>query len=135
MASVADHYQAFAAIVPGVRAAGDAEFAWWRPEPPPPTILFGEIGRVLAEQFEALGEDRRAAAFAALESAMADEDETVANAAAVGLIEALIHRLDVSHGGWSVLEPYLGPRSRAYADAYEAFTRGAAPGVNGGAPP
>lgn len=98
---------------------GDVE-----PDAELPTVWAGDAGRALADALPALSPTGRAAAFDAVERAVASADERLSTVVCTGLLEALAGRVSAGELDPALLAASLGPASRAYVDAWDEFTLG-----------
>ena len=95
-----------------------------------PTIALGTIGELFTEAVDAgLDRDRIAAFLHRVEAVMTDGNDYEKDVMATGLLEALVHRADEGFD-FSLIDPYLGPESRAYCHAYNEFTGVPTPGLS-----
>lgn len=92
-------------------------FEDWQPDDPPTTVLFGEIGRQIADHFGGLAADQRNSIFRLVETAVSSEDVDLRAAAATGLLEALVSRASRS-GALGDVMSVLGPASLEYTRAW-----------------
>ncbi|MDQ0419272.1 hypothetical protein J2045_000282 [Peteryoungia aggregata LMG 23059] len=92
----------------------------FRPEPAGIVSLCAEAGWQIAANFHSI--PNPGALFEVIEAAMASGDDTLSTAVATGLIEGLISSSDNRPGEWGMILPYLGVKSKAYADAWIEFT-------------
>jgi hypothetical protein len=92
----------------------------FHPEPAGIFSLCGEAGWHIAANFHSLPNPR--AIFEVIEAAMVKGDDTLQDAVATDLIEGLISSSDNRPGGWDMIAPYLGVKSKLYADAWIEFT-------------
>lgn len=79
----------------------------------PITLLFGRLGRVLADHTEKIDADDRAHVFQVIENGMASSEKVIKAYVATGLLEALYSRASRA-GRWKQIEGCLGPLSTAY---------------------
>ena len=104
-----------AATSEGVRNAHQKMINEWLPEEPPITVVFGEFGYQIAENFETTNAEASRQIFMLVESAMVSSNEGLVTAVATGLIEALATRASQSENLWQQIAPFLGPRSLSHA--------------------
>lgn len=80
----------------------------------PTTVLFGKLGKALADHVEELDLETRAHIFQVIEGGLASNDATLKAFVATGLLEALYLRASGVPGHWNRIRDYLGPLSTAY---------------------
>lgn len=85
----------------------------------PPTVLFGKLGKALADHAEALDLETRAHIFQVIEGGLSNNDGALKALVATGLLEALYLRASDVAGHWNRIRGYLGPRSAAYLAEWE----------------
>jgi len=99
----------------------DRCFLRWRPEEPPITVAFGELGHAVGEHFHDLPIETQQKIFAQIEEGMVSSDEGLATAVATGLIEALVTESDRRTELWSQFEKLLGPESLKHAVCWRDY--------------
>ena len=104
-------------ISPGILACYREQVAYWAPEKPPLTVLFGRLGSQIAEDFRSVGDATNDRLMLAIEHAMASDDEELGIAVSTGLIEAMSGTAD-RLGVWDDIRPRLGLLSAQYHDAW-----------------
>lgn len=80
----------------------------------PTTVLFGKLGKAIAEHFDELNPDARTHIFQVIESGLITSDGALKAFVATGLLEALYLRASSGPGRWNLISDYLGPLSAAY---------------------
>lgn len=109
------------AIYPRLAQTHRETIKYWSPEDPPVTIVFGEIGDRIVEDFDAIEPGTKRTLFRRIEEGMASEDEELGTAVATGLIEAMIGKASHLGKNWEMFRPHLGPLTRSHADAWLSF--------------
>lgn len=104
-------------ISPSLLACYREQVAYWAPEKPPLTVLFGLLGSQIAEDFRSVGDATNDRLMLAIEQAMASDDEELRTAVATGLIEAMSCTAD-GLGVWNDIRSRLGPLSAKYHHAW-----------------
>lgn len=79
----------------------------------PPTVLYGGLGRHLAQQFKTLSVQEKILICHAIEKEMTSADSRRMEWVATGLLEALFNA-SRAQSVWEEVEQCLGPRSRRY---------------------
>jgi hypothetical protein len=103
--------------------------AYWDPDPVPPTIGAGALGRVAVEAVAGLGDAELAAIAAVIEDVLGHGSEEAKDAIATGLLEAAMHATDEQPAGARFLSA-LGPHAKAYCRAWDEHTGARTPGVH-----
>jgi hypothetical protein len=80
----------------------------------PTTVLFGRLGKALAEHIEEVNLEGRAHIFQVIEDGLDDTDVALKTLVATGFLEALHLRAAAIPGRWEQLSDCLGPRSKSY---------------------
>lgn len=83
----------------------------------PLAVLYGGLGRTLAQEFNSLSPAERAQVCDAVEDAMDSGETRRVELVATGLLEALF-TASVALSCWDQVEPLLGMRSRDYLSAW-----------------
>jgi len=86
----------------------------------PTILLFSNIGREMARSFTDLSMEERSFLINSMETGISSSSEGLRTAIATGLLEALCNTSQASTDPnlWSTIHCNLGPRSRAYVDAW-----------------
>lgn len=113
-----DFIKAVVNLSPAVRATVLDTRRYWAPDEPPLTILFGEIGARIADDFDSSEVGNARQIFALIESAMASNNEQLITAVATGLIEGLVSRVDLQTEKWQRIRQAFGTLSRRHAEAW-----------------
>ncbi len=103
---------------PGLQAVYREIVAYWEPDEPPITTLFGALGDRIAEDFDCIGMALIRQIFSLVEVAMASGDRKLRTAVATGLIEGLVARAARQEGLWLRISPMLGELSLKHAEAW-----------------
>ena len=93
------------------------ELAYWQPQKPPLTALFGGLGRAFAEHFDSLDDRTRIKAVNMIENAISRGSDQLGTVVATGLIESMVGRA-WKKGNWRNIRQLLGESSRNHADAW-----------------
>jgi hypothetical protein len=104
----------------GLRAAYRETLDYWGPDEPPITILFGELGAQIVEDFDKVGTDVNQRTFQLIEAAMASGDDKLVTAVATGLIEAIVGKAARQEDLWQHISLMFGDLSRKHAEAWMA---------------
>lgn len=96
-----------------IRSASDEAIAQWG-EDIPTTVLFGKLGKGIADHIEEIGPEAMANIFQVIENGMRSNDADLKEFVATGLLEALYLHAFGDHGLWGRVETYLGPLSGTY---------------------
>lgn len=116
----AEFLDLLAAVFPEGEVVRKAEAAYWSPGEPPVTVLFGDIGRCIAEIIMDGAKDVDERVFLLIEEAMSKDGAVLANAVATGLIEATVSALAEAPSLLGKTLSRFGPLSRAYIGAWIA---------------
>lgn len=109
-----------------LRAALDKDAAWWSPDAVPATLAMAALGRTLVQGCAALPREQVVAVLARVERVMRDGTEAEKDAAATGLLEAMVSAIDrAPEHAW--LFEVLGAESKKYVEASKDFAEGRAP--------
>jgi hypothetical protein len=92
----------------------------WQPEPAPPTMSFGDVGRELVERIDEVGRSNAALVFERIEQILCHGTEQEKDAAATGFLEAVVGAIERTPERAWLLE-LAGPRSRDYVAAWDRF--------------
>ncbi len=116
-----DFVEALVRESPGLQAVYRDDVDYWFPEEPPVTVLFGTLGRRIAEDFEHASSETNLRIFTLIESGMSDNDPQgeFRTALATGLIEALVNKAEQMKL-WEHISKSFGRLSRDYVDAWFA---------------
>lgn len=88
---------------------------WWKPDVPPVTIAFGDIGQRIVDDLSATDAATNDAIFRLIEEGMTSDDDELGRAVATGLIEAMVGR--AAHLGiLDQVRTHFGKLSRSHAD-------------------
>lgn len=80
----------------------------------PTTVLFGLLGKALAEHAGEFGMEDRVRIFQLIEDGVASEDAALKAYVSTGLLEAMYLRACVEQRNWNEIRASLGPLSEAY---------------------
>ncbi|WP_156173964.1 DUF7674 family protein [Cupriavidus basilensis] len=80
----------------------------------PTTVLFGKLGKALADHVDELDLETRTHIFQIIESGLASSNVALKELVATGLLEAFYLRVSGVSGHWNRTRDYLGPLSTAY---------------------
>jgi hypothetical protein len=105
-------------IAPSLLAAYNDTLDYWKPEEPPLTTAYGELGDKIVDDFDSFSPDIREAVMSLIEEGMSSDDELLGIAVATGLIEAMVGRASRSQGGVQRVLSQFGPLSRSHAEAW-----------------
>jgi hypothetical protein len=89
-----------------------------------PVVWVGHLGTSLLGCLDELDDTERSAAFAVVERGLVNDSELLRTAVATGLLEVLASAVSGGRLDGARLAALLGPESRAYLDAWDAFTLG-----------
>lgn len=115
--SVSGFIKQLSELVPGLGAAHADLIEYWRPDLPPITTIFSELGRRLVDDVALLSPMQKEAVFDAIEKAMTSGNDILEMAVATGMIEAMIGRAKRARC-WDEVRPMFGPVSGAHAAAW-----------------
>ncbi|HSX59575.1 MAG TPA: hypothetical protein VLF18_05205 [Tahibacter sp.] len=108
----------FCEICQDARESWQKCYAEWRPEEPPDTVLFGDIGYYVAAGLAKDVDYLSFEAFKLIEDVFDQSDEVLLTAVLTGLVEGMISGLtEVPEIREKVIEKF-GVRSRAHARAW-----------------
>jgi hypothetical protein len=116
--SCSEFVEKFIKVSPGLHATYMETLDYWSPEEPPTTILFGDLGIRIADDFEKVDAAVNSQIFSLIETAIISGDDALITAIATGTIEAVFGRVATEH--WPNVLNLLGERSRKYAEAWLA---------------
>jgi hypothetical protein len=108
------------AIGDGIEADGEPR----SPDMEMPVLWMSSVGHAISAVLPTLPPDSQRAVFAAVEHGMVSGGELLRTAIATGLLEAIAHDVDRARVPRELVTPLLGPQSRAYLEAWDAFTLG-----------
>ncbi len=100
----------------------------WLPDQLPLTTAMSALGRVLVANVGTAGDEAVERIAEVLETLLSVGDDEVQNAAATGLLEALVCSFEAEQGSAPLLKR-LGPQSREYLRAWDEFTGRKTPGL------
>jgi hypothetical protein len=89
----------FSSITEAISAAYEETIAYWAPNIPPMTIVYGELGDCVADEFDDWDKALRDRVFSEIEAAMRNGDQDLRTVVATGLIEGLVGRAK-RRGNW-----------------------------------
>jgi hypothetical protein len=92
--------------------------AYWHPDEPPLTVVFGDIGQVIVDHFDVIDSEVRAEIMKLIEVGIATEDEQLGIAVETGMIEAMTGAAANTKGRTEALLNELCPLSKAHAKAW-----------------
>lgn len=101
----------------------------WKPDEPPPTILYAAFGRRIAMGADELSEQEKKIVFNAIEECFTNGDEVVKSAISTGLLEALLNESSSGRLSFQSIASYLGDMSRQYCQEWDRFTGCSTPGL------
>jgi hypothetical protein len=107
------------AVRPALEARGEAE-----PDLEIPVLWMASVGSALCDVYADLAPAERDAAFAVVEHHLVTGSEQLTTAVATGLLEDVASHVSGGRLDGPELATHLGPRSREFLDAYDAFTLG-----------
>lgn len=87
---------------------------------PPSTIVMATIGEAYVERYEHLDNSQKNAFFATVEAGLAGQEQSMIDAVATGLLEAVIS--EIERGGLDRVEIFdtqAGPLARRYVRAWD----------------
>ena len=113
--------QEISSVWPTVGTTCEKYIAYWHPEEPPLTGIFGEVGQVIVDNFDAIKPDVRAEIMRLIETGILTEDEQLGIAVETGMIEAMTGAAANIEGRIEILLSELGPRSKSHAIAWLNF--------------
>lgn len=116
-----------ATVQPNVKQAISRLLEEWLPGTPPSTIMMASVGRTLASNV--LTEAEREQAFSLVERLLVGGDETVKNAVATGLLEAVLGMASANKCDFRQISPFLGVESKRYCQEWDRFTGCRTPGL------
>ncbi len=117
-------FAAYAALDPLLDQVIQSQSEYWAPEVPPPTVLFGALGRSVVEHWADLSQERRKTVFRKVEIDMDPGDEDFSTVIATGFIEAIVNPFPVDDPLWIEIQTYMGKQTIDYAHAWIAFWEG-----------
>lgn len=107
---------------PNLRVEFESLVKEWSPEEPPLTVMFAELGRGLCRHAPVASDAELIEICAAIEDLILRGEETVQNAVATGLLEAMLAESSTGSFDMSILAGFLGAESKAYCRAWDEFT-------------
>jgi hypothetical protein len=110
-------------VVSGIDAFNpvlDSIEAEWQPEPAPPTMSFGDVGREFVERIDDVGRSNAALVFERIEHILCHGTQADKDAAATGFLEAVVGAIDRAPERAWILE-LAGPQGREYVAAWDRF--------------
>lgn len=113
--------QQLAAVAPELWTAAEATAAHWSPEPPPPTVLAGDLARALAANFQGLPSSTVSAALDLCEEAILEGSPDEQATFATGFLEALQNADGRGTFDFQAIAALLGSASRAHCEAMDRF--------------
>lgn len=108
-------------ISPNIDTVCERVKNYWLPNLPPITVIFGEIGDHVAQEFDICDSEKNKRIFDLIERAMASKDTKLVTAVATGLIEAIVTTTDKNDGLWQRILAVMGPMTRRHAEWWRAF--------------
>lgn len=106
------------AVAPPLKVTFEDTIAYWRPEPPPVTIAFGELGESLVEHYQFFGPDQIREIMTIIEEGINSQNDELSTAVATGLIEAIVGHASAVKDRLEPILSQFGPASRSHADAW-----------------
>src|SRR5687768_584413 len=89
----------------------------WSPEAPPPNIVFSTFGDSLCEHASSIAESTMTEIWIAAEDLLVHGDESVRNAVATGMLEAMVAKSSSGRFDMSTIARFVGPEAKAYCKA------------------
>jgi hypothetical protein len=114
---VASFAHEIAGLSPGLSVEYRETMRYWAPDDPPPTIVMGDLGNRIVDDFNLVDRATNEAVFNAIEDALAMGDTELFTAVATGMIEAIVGRA-IRIGIWDEVLPMFGKLSRSHAIAW-----------------
>ena len=111
-------------IAPGVGEQLEADGDGVEPDLEIPVVWMAFVGRALSATLDQLSVPQQRAVFDVIERHLAGGSQLMKDAVATGLLEALASEVSSGRLSGPRLAALLGPRSRAYIDAWDQFTLG-----------
>lgn len=111
-------------IAPGLEPALRARDEDVRPDPETPILWMGAAGSAVAKSMDTLDEETLHRIFDLAERLLATGSQSLKNGVATGFLEALASAVSSGRIDGPRLAGFLGPKSRAYLDAWDQFTIG-----------
>lgn len=111
-------------VAPQVEQALRTQGSSVQPDLETPVAWLGDVGAALAELLTTLEPATQQAAFDVIEAHLVHGSRLMKDAVATGLLEMLASEVSGGRLSGPALGELLGPRSRAYLDAYDEFTLG-----------
>ena len=116
-----------AAVPSAIGDALEADGEERTPDMEMPVLWMSSVGHAIAAVLPSLPAASQRAVLDLVEDQMASGSELLRTAVATGLLEALAHDMDRARVPRNLVLSLLGGQSRAYLDAWDAFTRGGPP--------
>uniref|UniRef100_B0SX27 DUF7674 domain-containing protein n=1 Tax=Caulobacter sp. (strain K31) TaxID=366602 RepID=B0SX27_CAUSK len=113
--------QRLATLAPELAAAAQASADYWSPEPPPTTVLAGDLADALSSNVLLMTPSTLQAAFALCEEAILDGSTDEQAAFATGFLEALQHADGRGDFDFRTVAGFLGPTSRRHCQGMDEF--------------
>lgn len=103
-----------------LKACSDKCIEYWSPDQPPITIIFGDLGCQIVDDFDKVEMHLNRQVFALIEDAMTSGGDSLSTAVATGTLEAMAGRAARKQGLWQRISPTLGVSSRRHLEAWMA---------------
>lgn len=113
-----------ATITPAIGDALEADGEQRTPDMEMPVLWMSGVGHAVAAALPGLPAASQRAVLDLVEDGMASGSELLRTALATGLLEALANDMDRARVPRDLVVPFLGAQSKAYLDAWDAFTLG-----------
>jgi hypothetical protein len=92
-------------------------------------VLFASYGNTIVKHWRSLSPTERSRVFDLVERLIRDGESLVGDAAATGLLEAVVHSSDRGDIDFREVAPLLGPQSKAHCIGYDSFHGCRTPGL------
>lgn len=107
-----------AAKAPQLQSTYNETVEYWKPEVPPVTIAFAELGQSVFANADVLGSEVFAQIMDMIEMGVASDDDELSTAVATGFIESAVVEAARTEGGLDRALQSFRAQSRAHAEAW-----------------
>ena len=105
---------------PGVADVRKETIEYWKPEEPPLTAAFAEVGGRIVMEIDSIPENTLQSMMSQIDDGMASSDDQLGIAVATWMIEAMIGRAAHTDGRLDEILEKFGPLSKSHAEAWIA---------------
>jgi hypothetical protein len=111
-------------LSPILKEEFDKQIEYWKPEAPPETTIYGDIGWAIIDNIDKFDDTTRVRIFEKMESGIEATNEPLGTVVATGMVEGIVNLILEDRKNFEKFLGYMGKKTREHAIAWADFDLG-----------